>query len=135
MINTRLYHFCREPAHCHQCATTMLVVLHLLIDIVRYYAPSVHSNAYYILELLLVGCLVPACLRLASSQYISLEFTAKLVQGIDLHSVCKKTQAIKILHHDANAVIRFRSWSLVICCLAPKIIYLLSDLILCLDSC
>jgi hypothetical protein len=72
MINTRLYHFCREPTHRHHCATTMLVALHSLIDIVRYYAPSVHSNAYYISELLLVGCLAPVCLRLASSQYISL---------------------------------------------------------------
>jgi hypothetical protein len=131
MISTRVYHFCREPAHHHHCATTMLVALHLLIDIVGYYASSVHSNAYYILELLLVGCLAPVCLRLPSSQYISLEFKAKLVQGIDLHSVCKKTQAIKILHHDANAVIRFESWSLAICCLAPKIICLPSDLILC----
>jgi hypothetical protein len=89
MINTHLYHFCREAAHCHHCATTMLVALHSLINIVCYYAPSVHSNAYYTLELLLVVCLVPVCLHLASSQYISLEFTAKLVQGVDLHSVCK----------------------------------------------
>jgi hypothetical protein len=109
----------------------MLVALHLLIDIVCYNSPSVNSNAYYISELLLVGCLAPVCLRLPSSQYISLEFTAKLVQGIGLHSICKKPQAIKILHHDANAVIRFGSWSLAICCLAPKIIYLPSDLVLC----
>jgi hypothetical protein len=108
----------------------MLVALHLLFDIVCYYAPSVYSNAYYISELLLIGCLAPVCLHLASSQYISLEFMAKLVQGVDLHSICKKPQAIKILHHNANAVIRFGSWSLAICCLAPKIIYLPSDLIL-----
>jgi hypothetical protein len=131
MINTHLYQICREPAHRHHCATTMLVALHLLIDIVCYYAPSVHCNAYYISELLLIGCLLPVYLHLTSSQYISLEFTAKLVQGVDLHSICKKTQAIKILYHNVNTVIRFGSWSLAICCLVPKFIYLPSDLILC----
>ncbi len=56
---------------------------------------------------------------------------AKLVQGIDLHSVCKHPQAIKILHHDANTVIRFGLWSLAVYWLAPKVIDLSSDLILC----
>jgi hypothetical protein len=75
--------------------------------------------------------LAPICLRLATSQYISLKFTAKLVQGVDLHSICKHPQAIKILHQDVNTVIRFGSWSLAICWLAQKIINLSSDLILC----
>jgi hypothetical protein len=131
MIHARLYYFSREMSHCHHCASTMLIVLHLLIDIMCYYAQSVHSNAYYISKLLLLGCLVPICLRLATSQYISLKFTAKLVHGVDLHSVCKHPQAIKILYHNANTVIRFDSWSLAVCWLVPKIINLSSDLILC----
>jgi hypothetical protein len=131
MIHTRLYNFSRETSHCHHCTSTMLIVLHLLIDIMCYYAPSVHSNAYYISKLLLLGCLAPICLCLATSQYISLKVMAKLVQGIDLHFVCKHPQAIKILHHDTNTVIRFGSWSLSVCWLAPKIIDLSSDLILC----
>ena len=109
----------------------MLIALHSLIDIMCYYAPSVHSNTYYILKLLLLGYLAPICLRLATSQYISLKFMAKLVQGVDLHSVLKHPQAIKILHHNTNTVIRFGSWSLAVCWLAPKIINLSSDLILC----
>ena len=131
MIHTRLYNFSRETSHCHHCTSTMLIVLHLLIDIMCYYAPSVLSNAYYISKLLFIGYFLPICLRLATSQYISLKFTAKLVQGIDLHSVCKLPQAIKILHHNTNTVIRFGSLSLAICWLAPKIIDLLSDLNLC----
>jgi hypothetical protein len=131
MIHACLYNFSRETSHPHHCASTMLIALHSLIDIMCYYALSVHSNAYYILTLLLLGCLAPICLRLSTSQYISLKFTSKLVQGIDLHSVCKHPQAIKILHHDANKVIRFGSWSLAVCWLAPKIINLSSDLILC----
>ena len=66
----------------------MLVALHTLIDVMCYYAPSAHSDAYYISELLLVGCLAPVCLHLASGQDIHVEFAAKLIQGIDLHSVC-----------------------------------------------
>jgi hypothetical protein len=61
--------------------------------------------------------LAPVCLRLASGQDIRVEFEAKLIQGIDLHSVCKHPQAIKIFHYDANAVIWFGTWSLAICCL------------------
>jgi hypothetical protein len=131
MIHARLYNFSREMSYPHHCASTMLIALHSLIDIMCCYAPSVHSNAYYILKLLLLGCLVPICLRLATSQYISLKFMAKLVQSIDLHSVHKHPQAIKILHHNANTVIRFGSWSLAVCWLTPKIIDLSSDLILC----
>jgi hypothetical protein len=56
----------------------MLVERHSLIDIMCHYAPSVHSNAYYIPELLLVGCLAPVCLRLASCQDIGVEFAAQL---------------------------------------------------------
>jgi hypothetical protein len=89
MIHARLYNSSSKTSHCHHCASTMLIALHLLIDIMCYYAPSVHSNAYYISKLLLLGCLVPICLRLATSQFISLKFREKLVQGIDLHSVCK----------------------------------------------
>jgi len=131
MVHTRLDHFCRKPAHCHHCTTTMLVALHALIDIMCYYALSVHTNAYYISELLLVGCLAPVCLRLASSQDIRVEFAAQLIQGVDLHFVCKHPQAIKIFHYNANAAIWFGTWSLAICCLAPKVIYLPSNLIPC----
>ncbi len=99
----------------------MLVALHSLIDIVRYYAPSVYSNAYYISKLLLIGCLAPVCLRLASSQYISLEFTTKLVQGVDLHSVCKKPQATSYRKKDLKCVICHRLLSVV------RRLYLLSS--------
>jgi hypothetical protein len=131
MINTCLYHFCREPSHCHHCASTMLVALHPLINVMCDYTPSVHSNAYYISKLLLVGCLAPVCLRFASSQYVHLKFTAQLVQGINLHSVCKKPQAIEVFHYNAYTVIRFNSWCLAICCLLLEIIDLPSDLIFC----
>jgi hypothetical protein len=47
MINTRLDNFCRKLAHCHHCTPTMLVVLHSLIDIVCYYAPSVSPDQAY----------------------------------------------------------------------------------------
>jgi hypothetical protein len=109
----------------------MLVALHALIDVMCYDAPSVHSDAYYIPELLLVGCLAPVCLRLASCQDIGVEFAAQLIQGVNLHSVCKNPQAIKIFHYNANAVIWFGTRSLAICCLVPKVIYLPSNLVPC----
>jgi len=111
----------------------MLVVLHALIDIMSYYTPCVHSDTDYISKLLFVSCLAPVHLSLTSSQYISVEFATKLVQGVDLHSVCKNPQTVKIFHNDTNAVIRFGSWCLAICCLAPKIINLPSNLILCTE--
>ena len=109
----------------------MLVALHSLIDIMCHYAPSVRSDAYYIPELLLVGCLAPVCLRLASCQDIGVEFAAQLIQGVDLHSVCKNAEAIKIFHYNANAVIWFGTRSLAISRLAPKVIYLPSNLVPC----
>jgi hypothetical protein len=109
----------------------MLVALHSLIDIMCHYAPSVHSDAYYIPELLLVGCLAPVCLHLASCQDIGVEFAAQLIQGVDLHSVCKNPKAIKIFHYNANAVIWFGTRSLAISRLAPKVIYLPSNLVPC----
>jgi hypothetical protein len=109
----------------------MLVALHSLIDIMCYYAPSVHSDAYYIPELLLVGCLAPVCLHLASCQDIGIEFAAQLIQGVDLHSIRKDPQAIEIFHYHANAVIWFGTRGLAICCLAPKVIYLPSNLVPC----
>jgi hypothetical protein len=89
MINPRFHHLCRKPSHSHHGTTTMLVALHALIDIMSYYTPSVHSDAYYISKLLLISCLAPVHLSLTSSQYISVEFSTKLIQGVDLHSVCK----------------------------------------------
>ncbi len=83
------------------------------------------------LKLLLVGCLVPVWLHFASSQYVHLKFTAQLVQGIDLHSVCKNPQAIEVFYYNAYTVIRFNSWCLAICCFLPEIINLPNDLILC----
>ena len=109
----------------------MLVALHSLIDIMCYYALSVHTKAYYILELLLVGCLAPVCLHLASGQDIRVEFAAQLIQGVDLHSVCENPKAIKIFHYNANAVIWFGTRSLAISRLAPKVIYLPSNLVPC----
>ena len=89
MINPRFYHLCRKPAHSHHSTAAMLVALHALIDIMSYYTPCVHSDTYYISKLLFVSCLAPVQLSLTSSQYISVEFATKLVQGVDLHSVCK----------------------------------------------
>jgi hypothetical protein len=109
----------------------VLVARHTLIDVMCYYTPSVHSDAYYIPELLLVGCLAPVCLCLASCQDIGVVFAAQLIQGVDLHSVCKNPKAIKIFHYNANAVIWFGTGSLSICCLSPKVIYLASNLVPC----
>jgi hypothetical protein len=120
MVHTRLNHFCGKPAHSHHCTTSVLVALHTLIDVMCYYTPSVHSDAYYIPELLLVGCLAPVCLRLASCQDIGVEFAAQLIQGVDLHSGCKNPKAIKIFHYNANAVIWFGTGSRSICCLSQK---------------
>jgi hypothetical protein len=109
----------------------MLVPLHSFIDIMRDNTSYVHPNSYYISKLLLISCLSPVCLSLTPSQYVGLKLSAKLIQGVNLHPVCKDPQAIKILHHNSYAVIRFGSWSLAVCWLAPKIIDLPCDLIIC----
>ena len=109
----------------------MLVSLHALIDIMSYHASSVHSNSYNISKLLIVRCLAPVHLSLASCQNISVEFSTELVQCVDLHSVCKNTQTVKIFHYDSYAIIRFGAWGLPKRCRTPKIADLPRNLITC----
>ncbi len=72
-----------------------VIALHSLIDIMCYYAPSVHSNAYYISKLLLLGCLVPICLHLATSQYISLKLRQSLFRALIFTPFVKNPRLLK----------------------------------------
>jgi hypothetical protein len=83
-VNSCLDDLSREAFHCHHSASAILIPLHLLIDVVSNNTPGLHTQAYYIPELLFLGSLTPICLSLASCQNVSVELTAKFVQAVDL---------------------------------------------------
>jgi hypothetical protein len=131
MIHTCLSYLCRETTHRHHSATTVLIPLHSFINVMRNDTSCVHPNSYYISKLLFVSSLSPVSLSLTPSQYVGLKLPAELVQSVNLYPVCKDPQAIEIFHHDLYAVIGLGSWSLAVCWLAPKVINLPCDLVVC----
>jgi hypothetical protein len=129
-VNSWLCHLGSKASHCHHCATTMLILLHLFFYIVGNYTSSIHTNPNNIPVLLLLGSLVPICLGLAAYQNICVELMAKFIQSINLHPFCEHPQTINIFHCHADAIIWLFPGCLPICWLVPKISNLLGDLIL-----
>jgi hypothetical protein len=106
-VDSRFNNLGREVSHRHHCAPTMLVPLHLFIDIMGDDALSVHSNSNDISELLFLPCLSPICLGLSASQNISVELSAEFIQTVDLRAFCENPQTVEILHNHSDAIVRF----------------------------
>ncbi len=110
----------REASHCHHRASTMLILLHLFIDIMGDNALSVHSNSNDISELLFLPCLLPICLGLVASQNISVELSAEFIQTVDICAFCENSQTVEILHNHSDAIVRLFSRSFSIWGFAQK---------------
>jgi hypothetical protein len=106
-INPSFGNLSRESPNCHHSEPTMLIMLHLLVNIISNHAPIFHPNSYEIPESLFVGGLAPTCLGFASCQNIGVELLAKFIQAIDFSAFRKDIQTIKVFHNDPNAAVWF----------------------------
>jgi hypothetical protein len=57
--------------------------------------PGLHTHAYYIPELLILGSLTPICLSHATCQNIGVELMAKFIQAVDLCAFLKTPKLLK----------------------------------------
>ncbi len=58
-VHSSVINICWKLTHCHHCAPTMLVPVHLLVNVVYNNTPCFHHDPNHISELLLLRCLAP----------------------------------------------------------------------------
>jgi hypothetical protein len=112
------------------CAAIVLIPLPSVIDIVSNNVSSVYTQTNNVFELLILGCLPPVYLNLATCQDICVGLMAKFIQTVNLCPLHEDPQIIEIFHNHADAIVRLILGCFSICRLAQKISNFPRDLIL-----